>query len=159
MEQNAAAMLLLAASVCGYAASATTNHNLSTMMGVVAIGVGLWGGLSLMQATAAASDAARQGHAVKRRTTPAAAMGNTTDLPPSNDSVTTTELGLYSTPHGSTAGGEIGGISLTPEVNAQIAVVAHMKGLPRNQIVDEVLRRHLPRFTHEANDNSNQRRA
>ena len=39
-----------------------------------------------------------------------------------------------------------GGVSLTPEMKAQLSMAAHLEGRDRSAIIEEALRRYLPRY-------------
>ena len=132
MNQIAAALLILSASICGTAAvyrPTTAPGGFGGMLGLVALGLGLWGGMALLTTVARERE-----HFLEE--TPRLPLGATaisglrSTLARGSDYATSTARD----------------VRLSPELNAQVALAAEMKGQTRTDIVEETLRRHLPRY-------------
>ncbi len=134
MNQIASSILILSASICGYAAAVRpAADGLGGLMSLIGVGLGLWGGLALvtsitretsLELEAADLDAWRvqRGHA------------------PSREAISRPESALPASARD--------GLRLSPETSAQVSLAANAHGQSRSDFVDEVLRRHLPRYTH-----------
>ena len=147
MNQTPAAILILTSSILAYAATAGTTDSVATGAGVVTptspIGVilglgglvlGIWGVISLIGASIRDRELFFEGH-------------QRTDF-----------MGMFDprramarpyTPVGTptrAAAPEAAGLTLSPEMKAQLSMASHLEGRERAQIVEEALRRYLPRY-------------
>jgi hypothetical protein len=145
MNQTPAAMLILAASVYAHSVASRPRYDSFTaMIGIAAVGFSLWGIASLiqsyqLQSESMAEKASRAGTAVTT-----AACTPPHGLSPSGiDESATSTIGDGA----SLDSGFLDSLDLSPEVRAQLAVVAHQQGKHRAQVLDDVLRKHLPRYT------------
>lgn len=132
MNQIAAAILILSASICGTAAvyrPTTAAGSFGGILGLLALGLGLWGGMALLTAVARERE-----HFLEEA--PRLPLGATAISGLRN---TLVRGGDYAT---STARD----YRLSPELSAQVALAAEMKGQSRTDIIEETLRRHLPRY-------------
>ena len=129
MNQIAAALLVLAASICGYSATIRPDSDgFGGLMGLIAIGLGLWGAMSLL--TSSLRERERFWDE------------ETSQLPPIGTTALNGLRSLATGSNGQRAGAEY---RLSAETHAQVAAAAHLRGQNRAQIVEETLRRHLPR--------------
>ena len=139
MNQTPAAILILAASVSGYAACTPVADPLRMVNGLAAISLGVWGVFSLLRWQ-------WQPHS----TTP--------DRPNQTNGARSGPIDLASPDH--RAGGNRSPLvsprlapgrpsdhQFSPEINAQLSLVAHVQGRDQTQIMEDVLRRHLPRYS------------
>ncbi len=137
MQQTPAAILVLAASGCGYASSMRAHDSFGVMLGIAAIGLGIWGGMSLAAATMtqwATEDTLRE---MKRMGHLEAGSGaKAVDL----------ESGTINFRSAVAARDAVEDVRLSPEVRAQLSVVSRVRGQNRTEIIDEVLRQNLPRY-------------
>ena len=151
MNQTPAAILILTSSILAYSATtgttamtttnavgvATTTSPIGVILGLGALVLGIWGVISLIGASIRDRELMFDG-------------GSRQDL-----------LGMfdprrmarpYSTvPVGSpvaarTAQVDPSSVVLTPEMKAQLSMASHLEGRERSQIVEEALRRYLPRY-------------
>lgn len=140
MNQIAASILILAASICGYACSIRpASDGFGSIMTLVALGLGLWGGLALLTATTLERESAlddgydpgisRPMRGMKRglRSMAAQYVPVVPSVNPGLHTPLTTRL--------------------SPEMAAQVSVAAQAQGATRQDVVDDVLRRNLPRYT------------
>ena len=139
MNQTPAAVLVLAASVCGYAACVRGPDSFGMTMGLVGVGLGMWGVLELV------GPRLREHPAVGRpsHATPSLASGGA-DNGVGLDHASNGLPPLKPTRH---SAGRLPDSQLSPEISAQLSLVAHMQGQDRSQILEDLLRRHLPRYT------------
>jgi hypothetical protein len=139
MNQIASSLLILSASICGAAATfrPSSATGFGGILGLVALGLGLWGGMALLTAVARERDYAYDG--VPRVPLGITAMNGLRSMaaPAARPTVGAHE---YATATGRD-------YRLSPELSAQVAIAAEMKGQPRTDIVEETLRRHLPRYS------------
>ncbi len=128
MNQTPAAILVLASSILAYAATVRAYDPIGVILGVAAFAVGAWGVISL------ARD--RQG------TLDDPARANLLGMlsPPRP---TYTNVPLVTTSSGTA---ETADLQLSPEVKALLSIASHLEGRDRSQIVEEALRRYLPRY-------------
>lgn len=141
MNQTPAAILIMAASVCAHSVASRDNYDSFTaMIGIAAVALALWGVASLLQQLGPREDSPPEmSNAGSRRAAQpsfATAQGCLVEA-----ETATTEIPL---PGNQDLPDDF---QLSPEVSAQLAVVAHQMGKPRMQVVDDVLRKHLPRYT------------
>ena len=134
MNQIAASILVLSATICGYT-SAIRPHDdgFGGILGLIALGLGIWGAMSLL--TSSVRDRERmldEGPAIP--SIGASAVNGLRNL-----------ASTYAPPRYSTSAAL--DYRLPPEIDAQVTVAAQMRGQNRNQVVEETLRRHLPRST------------
>lgn len=145
MNQTPAAMLILAASICAHSvASRPTYDSFTAMIGIAAVALALWGMAALVKSFQLQSEMSRD------KTEP---EGLASRAALRNVSPNGLRDGFVEPDLSAMAGDPVldddlpDGQQLSPEVSAQLAVVAHQQGKHRTQIVDEVLRKHLPRYT------------
>lgn len=149
MNQTPAAILILTSSVLAYSATTGTTAFTTTAAGVTAhtspIGVilglaglvlGIWGVISLIGASIRDRELSFEhggrtdfmGMLDPRRVArPYAPVGT-----PARVASSTTESAA--------------GVALSPEMKAQLSMAAHLEGRERSQIIEEALRRYLPRY-------------
>ncbi len=132
MNQIAAAILILSATICGHiSGDRPTNDGFGGLMGLLALGLGIWGAMSLLMSTL------RE----RERT-----LEDAPRLPSISAAAVT---GLRNLASNYTAGfnqrPEPGYYRLTPETSAQVQAIAQLRGQDRHQVIEETLRRHLPR--------------
>jgi hypothetical protein len=141
MNQTPAAILVLAASVCGYAAcTRSVADSMGMAIGLTGIAVGMWGVLSLVSMHIRASHA-------NTETTGASTNGHMYGM---DNNATSLDFGrnlLSGSKPATPATSRSPSGQLSPEINAQLSLVAHLQGQDRTQIMEELLRRHLPRYT------------
>ena len=150
MNQTPAAILILTSSVLAYAAtngtisttttaSGITTHTspVGVILGLGGLVLGIWGIISLIGASIRDREMAFDGGTrtdllamfdPRRMTRPYASAPVGTPVP------------------GRTATNDPAGVVLTPEMKAQLSMAAHLEGRERSQIVEEALRRYLPRY-------------
>ena len=132
MNQIAAAILILSATICAHiSGDRPTNDGFGGLMGLAALGLGIWGTMSLMMS------------ALRERE-------RLLDDAPRLPSISAAAVnGLRNLASNYTAGfsqrPDPGYYRLTPETNAQVLAIAQMRGQDRNQVIEETLRRHLAR--------------
>ena len=139
MNQTPAAVLVLAASVCGYAACTRAPDSFGLAIGLAGIAFGMWGVLSLVNAST------RPRHLSPDQPGPGQSLldGFTGHPPvPGKKPSLTSRLDPPIT-----AARRMSEENLSPEISAQLSLVAHMQGQDRKQILEELLQRHLPRYT------------
>jgi hypothetical protein len=151
MNQTPAAILILTSSILAYAATqgttaitnsaGVTTHSspIGVILGLAGLVLGIWGVISLIGASIRDRELAFDGQTrndllgmfdPRRMARPyAPPMGN--------------PVGAART---ATAGVDPSGVALTPEMKAQLSMAAHLEGRERSQIVEEALRRYLPRY-------------
>ena len=146
MNQIAAAILVLSSTVCAYAASIRpSSDGFGGIMSLIALGLGMWGGLALLAAVTMEREILLDEDDLDRptrRSPPLAPMapryrtpvssGLTNSLSPRSDSV----LGVPSREY-----------RLSPETSAQISMVAQANGRSRHDVVEDILQRNLPRYS------------
>ena len=148
MNQTPAAILILTSSILAYAATTGTTSITTTEVGVTtqttAIGfilglgsllLGIWGVIPLIQASIRDRELMFDNvprHDVlgildpRRMTRQYAPMGGSVPQRPMAD--------------------PSAGVTLTPEMKAQLSMAAHLEGRDRSAIIEEALRRYLPRY-------------
>ena len=142
MNQVAAAILVLSASICGYAASVRPNTDgFGGIMSLVALGLGLWGGLGLLAAVTTERDFLLDDDEIDplstRSTSPLGLTRFHSRVAPSRISPTTDSvLGAASRDY-----------RLSPETNAQVSMAAQVNGQSRQDVVEDVLQKNLPRYS------------
>lgn len=146
MNQIPASILILTASILAYASTTGTNAfspadatqptAIPFILGLASMLLGIWGVISLIQSCIRDRelmfDNLQPRHDVlgmfdPRRMNmgrPYAPMGTPTQSRPADPA----------------------GISLTPEMKAQLSMAAHLEGRDRSAIIEEALRRYLPRY-------------
>lgn len=139
MNQIAASILILAASICGYASSIRpTSDGFGSIMTIVALGLGLWGGLALLTATTLERESQLDDgydpaiRPPSRRLSRVRSMASqyvpaVPTMSPGMEAPLTTRL--------------------SPEMSAHVSAAAHANGSTRQDVVDDVLRRNLPRYS------------
>jgi hypothetical protein len=133
MNQIAASILVLSATICGYtSAIRPQDDGFGGILGLIAMGLGIWGTMSLLT-----SSAGERGRLLE-------------DVPavPSLGSSAVSGLRNLASSYVPSARYVAGGdYRLPAEIDAQVAMAARMRGQNRNQVIEETLRRHLPRST------------
>ena len=143
MHQTPAAILVLASAILGHTASARGADSVGVVIGLGGLALGSWGVVSLIR------------HGLRRQRlsagTPVESSGlNWTGA----DSVAglggggTRVVARASSPV--RAAGHAPDSELSPEISAQLSLVAHLQRQDRTQIMEELLRRHLPRYTNSS---------
>lgn len=141
MNQIPAAILVLASAVMSYAshaASLSNNHQSSVLLTICAVAIGVWGAISLAVACIREREALIDGHArldlldrvmvreplraLKEVTRPVAEVAR---------SVTTSETRRP--------------LEISSEVQARLVAMARSEGRDRSELLDEILRQHLPK--------------
>jgi len=141
MNQIAAAILVLSASICGYASAIRPNADgFGSIMTLVALGLGLWGGLALLSATTLErttllDDGYEPGRMASRGMNRIRTMASQY-APPMPSIPTMRDPGIV--PPQTTR--------LHPDMAAQVSVAAQAQGATRQDVVDDILRRNLPRY-------------
>jgi len=135
MNQIASALLILSATICGTAAVCRPTNapgGLGGILGLVSLGLGLWGGMALL--TAVTRDREYLLDEAPPRPLAMTALGGLQNMaaPSARRMDYTSATGRD--------------YRLPPELSAQVAVAAEMTGKSRTDIVDDTLRRHLPRY-------------
>ena len=129
MNQIAAALLILSASVCGYTSAVRPADGVGGLSGLVAMGLGLWGVMALLASVLREREMPLDVPAPRLPALGATALSGLRSLATPRSGYE--ELGRdYNLPH---------------ELNAQVLAAAEMRGQNRRQVVEETLRRHLPR--------------
>lgn len=140
MNQIAASILILAASICGYASSIRpASDGFGSIMTLVALGLGLWGGLALLTATTLERES--QLDEVYDPAIRTAKRGMNRIRSMASQYVPTV-------PHMSSASMETPLTTrLSPDMAAHVSAAAQAHGATRQDVVDDVLRRNLPRYS------------
>lgn len=133
MNQIAASILVLSATICGYT-SAIRPHGdgFGGILGLIALGLGLWGTMSLLTSSVRERERLLD------------------DLPSAPSIGASAVNGLrnlasaYAVPPARYASGVGRDYRLSPEIDAQISAAAQMRGQNRHEVIEETLRRHLP---------------
>ena len=146
MNQTPASILILTASILAYAATSgatftTTDAGVTTqttavgfILGLASLLLGIWGGISLIMASVRDRELMFDGvqrpdllgmFDPRRMARPYAPVGSAVPARPSTDAA---------------------GLALTPEMKAQLSMASHLEGRERSAIVEEALRRYLPRY-------------
>lgn len=141
MKQTPAAVLILSASICSYAAAMRADDSFGAMIGLAAIGLGMWGTVSLINACMENRGFSRAGLGEAARTSPADPLS-----------------GLLT--HGGEGAASRQAMPSTPGPTARRATyernhkrprrsesAADRPGRERSDMVEETLRRHLARYT------------
>ena len=143
MNQLPASIVMVAASICAFAATSRPQETLSGILGMAALGLGLWGGLALLAACTREMELQGNGQLGNNLANRLAMGGRSA----SSDVAIPGPLKKNGTVSSAPLGAVADDVALTPEVAAQVTLVAHMRGQDRRQVIDEVLRQHLPRYT------------
>ncbi len=138
MNQIASSILILSASICGYAAALRpASDGLGGIMSLLGVGLGLWGGLALLTSTTREPylefDESESERRATGRLLPRRAAGS--------------RAAVLRTESSSAASISRDGLRLSPETSAQVSLAANAHGQSRSDLVEELLRRHLPRYT------------
>lgn len=150
MNQTPAAILILTSSILAYSATTGTTSITTTAAGVTThtspIGVilglaglvlGIWGVISLVGASIRDREMSFEG-------------GVRPDLLSVLDPRRTNRS--YAAPIGAPVAARTGsanessGVALSPELKAQLSMASHLEGRERSEILEEALRRYLPRY-------------
>lgn len=133
MNQTPAALLVLASSVFSFAAHSASNTSTSqapTVLTLAGIGVGIWGILSLISAMIRERENFVDNHA-------------RLDV---FDRLFVRDGNARSTVKSGVRPREQQ-LEISPELQAQLNVTAEMEGRDRAEILEETLRRHLPKYS------------
>lgn len=150
MNQTPAAILILSSTVLAYAATTsgtttvsragnelmTTTSTTGVILALGALVLGIWGVISLISASIRDRELAFDG------TTRHDLLGMFD--PRRMNRPYSAPMGNPVTARAPVA--ETSGVALTPEMKAQLSMAAHLEGRERSQIVEEALRRYLPRY-------------
>ena len=131
MNQTSAAILVLASSVFSYAAcsvNTTSRGQTPTFLTLVAIGIGIWGVLALISGILREREMFVDNHARLDVFDRLFVRDGSSRTAP----VRTTRERSF---------------DLSPEIQAQLNVTAEMEGRDRTEVLEETLRRHLPKYT------------
>ena len=154
MNQTPAAILILTSSILAYCATAgttsittnsagiTTAHTspIGILLGLAGLVLGIWGVISLIGASIRDREMSFDSNGrqdllamfdPRRMARPYAATG-TTVAPTAAARVSATATDPA--------------VNLSPEIKAQLSMASHLEGRERSQIVEEALRRYLPRY-------------
>ena len=139
MNQIAAAILVLSASICGYASAIRPQADgFGSIMTLVALGLGLWGGLALLTATTLERDSLMdEGYEPTR--TASRGLNRIRSMASQYVPVVPQMNSPAVAPPMTTR--------LSPEMAAQVSVAAQQQGATRQDVVDDILRRNLPRYS------------
>lgn len=141
MNQIAAAILILSASICGYASSIRPQADgFSSIMTLVALGLGLWGGLALLTATTLERDTLMDdGYEPSRGSRGTRGLQRIRSMASQYVPVVPPVMNPGVAPPRSTR--------LSPEMAEQVSAAAQHSGTTRQDVVDDILRRNLPRYS------------
>lgn len=131
MNQTPAAILVLASSVFSFAAfsaAQNTTNNAPTVLTLAGIGIGLWGILALVSAIIRERELFVDNHA----------RLDVFDRFFVRDGASRTRA---------TTSPRDRQIEISPELQAQLNITAEMEGRDRSEVLEETLRRHLPKYT------------
>lgn len=150
MNQTPASILILASSILAYAAThgstvstaagtgiTTTSSPIGVILGLGGLVLGIWGVISLIGASIRDRELAFDGQSrgdllgmfdPRRMARPYAPMGS-----PAAARTATTAV-------------DPAAVTLSPEMKAQLSMASHLEGRERQQIIEEALRRYLPRY-------------
>jgi hypothetical protein len=143
MNQTPASILVLAASLLGYAAlSQTVDNGTGVLVGLAAIALGLWGVISLLGASLREReliDGTPRTELVERWLGRGAALaGLRNPMPPM-------PAPQAPAPPVAARRPAMSFDDLPADVKAQLSVMAHLQGKDHSQLVEEALRQYLPR--------------
>ena len=130
MNQTPASILVLASSVFGFAAVRDSSAP-QTILVLASVVIGFWGVLAMVGAVIRERELLIDNHArldvfdrfFQRDPGPAAARPKTRQSAPDRS------------------------LEVPPELHAQIKIVAEMEGRDRSEVLEEALRRHLPKYS------------
>ena len=130
MNQTPASILVLASSVFGFAAVRDPSAP-QTILVLASLAIGFWGALSMIGAVIRERELLIDNHArldvfdrfFQRDTNPVAARNKVRQTTPDRS------------------------LEVPPELHAQIKIVAEMEGRDRSEVLEEALRRHLPKYS------------
>jgi hypothetical protein len=145
MNQIASSLLILSASICGAAATfrpVNTTNGFGGMLSLVALGLGLWGGMALLTSMTRERDYYDESSRVPLGVTAMNGLRNM--AAPMATAPMARPMAQSATDYGSSTARDY---RLSPELNAQVSLAAEMKGQTKTDIVEETLRRHLPRYS------------
>ena len=149
MKQTPAAMLILAASICAHGTVTRTLDSVGILVGLMGTVLAAGGIFSLV--TACVHQHSKLAHGPDPMAEFPSRDSTGLSTLPASGGVGTSRLEStgngHERPGNSYKGQNHGDYRLSPETRAQLSLVAHVRGQDRTQIVEEVLRRHLPRFT------------
>jgi hypothetical protein len=135
MNQTPAAILVLAASVMAYAAHAAsmTSHNqASVILTLAGLAAGLWGVISLVAASVREREMLIDSHA---------------RLDVLDRVMVREPLRALKEAARPVRGESRRPLEISPDLHAQLNAVAHLEGRDRSEILEETLRKHLPKYT------------
>lgn len=134
MNQTPAAILVLAASLLSYSAhsaSLTSHHQTSVILGLAAIAVGLWGAISLLAASVREREMLIDSHA----------RLDTLDRVLVREPLNALKSIVPSVPRAE----KPRPLQISSELQLQLNALAQLEGRDRSEILEEALRRHLPK--------------
>ena len=146
MNQIPASILILTSSILAYAATTGTSSFVRTdaalanqtpvvqfILALASMALGIWGVISLVQSS------------IREREL-------MFDSQPRHDVLGMFDPRRMGRPYGTPMGNPVqrtadpAGVTLTPEMKAQLSMAAHLEGRDRSAIIEEALRRYLPRY-------------
>lgn len=138
MNQIAASILVLSASICGYASAVRPGADgFGGLMSLIALGLGLWGGLALLTSVTVEREVMLDEPYEPRGPV---GLGRRSLIP----SVSAPSRGMSGS--GSILGAASRDYRLTPETNAQVSMAAQVNGRSRQDVIEDILQRNLPRY-------------
>ena len=144
MNQVAAAILVLSSTICAYAASIRpSSDGFGGIMSLVALGLGMWGGLALLAAVTMEREVLLDEDDIDRAPRRPTGIG----LPRYRTGVSPNLTTPMRSRQDSVLGVPSREYRLSPETSAQISMVAQANGRSRNDVVEDILQRNLPRYT------------
>ncbi len=128
MNQTPASILVLSASILAYSSGVRTYDPVGVVLGIVGLAIGIWGAISLVAASIRDRELSLDGHS---RLEPLDRI-----------------LGrdVHRVPRATLSQVDRQDIELSPEIKAKLSMTAHLEGRDRTLIVEEALRRYLPRY-------------
>ena len=145
MNQIAAAILVLSSTVCAYAASIRpSSDGFGGIMSLIALGLGMWGGLALLAAVTMEREILLDDDDdIDRAPRRSPGLGLPRYRSPMPSNLTT----AASSRQDSLLGVPSREYRLSPETSAQISMVAQANGRSRHDVVEDILQRNLPRYS------------
>ena len=137
MNQTPASILILTSSLLAYSATVRAYDPTGVILGLAGLVLGIWGVISLIGASIRDRELMFEGSMRpdllgmfdprRMARQPYAPMGTPVGAPMQSNV-------------------ERGDVSLSPELRAQLSMASQLEGRDRSQIIEEALRRYLPRY-------------
>ncbi len=138
MNQIAASILILSATICGHiSAIRPQSDGFGGLMALAALGLGIWGAMSLLMTSVRERERMLDDapHVPSIGTSAVNGLRN----------LASTYAAGFGNRYESTSYAR--DLRLSPDISAQVAALAQLRGQDRSQVVEELLRRHMPRPT------------